>query len=637
MATGNISEHDPLMDSVTCSICMDVLDDPRSLPCMHCYCRKCIQDVIDKQQDKNTLACPTCRDLCPIPRQEATGLKVNFFANSVLDAIKDRSMSQSSTQYCDICLQEDEKVPAILRCIECNEKLCKACGRAHKLSRLTKLHQLLELTGDMSQDTKIAIDMLSKRTMYCQEHTNEPLKYFCKEDDCLICQDCFAFDHQGHALEKIEQTAKTNMKNLHSVIDLGRQRSDKYEVGIHSAHNRKQAIEKYMEACTSKLEEDERRVYAKVDAHFKALKEDINIEGNAAIKNTVAHLAELQFNKDAIDGTVKQLQAIQDHGHPADVVHMIPEMNSKREAWSAPPDLDYRPLAKTEIKQSEINEGNIILASVTTELESIGVKKHKIMNDFGNLIVLTSDEIVITTRKKVVFYDPNLNPKRKISIQEGWKGVTRGNGGCIAFFWIKTDETPEVKIYGRHGDLEKQFVISGIKQPGDFAINNLDELLMIEGGARICRVDTKSGKVTAKSKKDERLFRGICCMATNSNNDIIMTNSKCIVGIRLNGSDVTKLFEYSPDGDEPDLFLCIDSKDNIAVIDKSTYEVRLLSPEGVHIKDLITPNTDGCFVVATKGNSSGDLVALAAHNFGNYEGRVCVFTLKYRSQWGDLL
>ncbi|CAH1779295.1 unnamed protein product, partial [Owenia fusiformis] len=329
MAMAKQDEGDPLVESVTCSICMEVLNDPRSLQCMHSYCRKCIQDTMDKHQDKKSFPCPICREDCPIPNQGAAGLKVNFFVNSVLDIAKDRSASSKDEWNCDICLEENEHVPAISKCLDCNEKLCKACNRAHKRSRTTKLHKILELSGDTSQDTKAAMDMLSKRTLYCQVHTQEPLKYFCKKDQLLICQDCFAFSHQGHELEDIETTAKSTLKNLSSVIDLGKHRSAKYETDINEIHIQKQDIEKNTDEANGKLEKDQKLVQAHVDAHFKALKAEVQTMGSAAVKNIVAHLAGLQFDKDAIDGTVKQLESLQDHGHPADIVYMIPEMNAK--------------------------------------------------------------------------------------------------------------------------------------------------------------------------------------------------------------------------------------------------------------------------------------------------------------------
>ncbi|CAH1776488.1 unnamed protein product, partial [Owenia fusiformis] len=357
MATAK-QKIDPLIDSVKCAICMEILDDPRSLPCMHSYCRKCIQSTMDKYQDKE-FPCPICRDSCPIPDEGAAGLKVNCFASSVLDAVKDLSLSSSSSRVimnCDICLQEDENVPAILKCIECNEKLCKGCGRTHKLLHSTKSHNVFQINGDTIQDTRAAMDMLSKRTLYCQVHTKEPLKYFCTKDQCLICQDCFALEHQGHPLNDIEQTAKANLKNLRSVIDIGKQRSAKYEDRIQRTHVQKNDFEKNIEECRSKLDADQKAVETKIKAHFKALNEKLTTMGNAAFKSKIGYLADLQFDKDAIDGTVKQLEALQEHGHAADIVYMIPEMNNKIKTWSSTPDFDPYPEAMIYVKPSQIND-----------------------------------------------------------------------------------------------------------------------------------------------------------------------------------------------------------------------------------------------------------------------------------------
>ncbi|KAF6753470.1 hypothetical protein DFP72DRAFT_1170900 [Ephemerocybe angulata] len=46
-----------------CSVCLQEYDDPASLPCGHVYCKKCITDVVNLQdeEDTNTGKCPECR------------------------------------------------------------------------------------------------------------------------------------------------------------------------------------------------------------------------------------------------------------------------------------------------------------------------------------------------------------------------------------------------------------------------------------------------------------------------------------------------------------------------------------------------------------------------------------------------
>ena len=54
-----IVEKDKAIDHIICSICMDVLDNPKQAPCQHSFCNDCIREWLDSGNAT-----------CPVDRQE---------------------------------------------------------------------------------------------------------------------------------------------------------------------------------------------------------------------------------------------------------------------------------------------------------------------------------------------------------------------------------------------------------------------------------------------------------------------------------------------------------------------------------------------------------------------------------------
>ena len=67
------------MDDLKCGICLELFLDPRSLPCLHTFCRECIQRSLN--EEKHSLKCPVCRAEHELSVEEAElRLPVNQYA-----------------------------------------------------------------------------------------------------------------------------------------------------------------------------------------------------------------------------------------------------------------------------------------------------------------------------------------------------------------------------------------------------------------------------------------------------------------------------------------------------------------------------------------------------------------------------
>jgi len=124
-------------DWTTCSICLDVFDNPKSLPCLHGFCLKCLERHFKDNSPADEVPRPLCRKEFKIPPDGLVGLQHHFFIQHLVDARNASSKSTADGEACEVCLDENEgsseEIPtATIYCIDCNQKLCERCSRPHK-------------------------------------------------------------------------------------------------------------------------------------------------------------------------------------------------------------------------------------------------------------------------------------------------------------------------------------------------------------------------------------------------------------------------------------------------------------------------------------------------------------------------
>ena len=124
---------DVIAEELECSICLDRLESPRMLTCHHSFCEHCLEGFANLNLD-GFINCPTCRERTAIPNVGITGLKPDFRANKLLQALnKDRTSKQGATvqQSCSSESVSVEKSVVIRKCPRHDERFkfyCKTCS-----------------------------------------------------------------------------------------------------------------------------------------------------------------------------------------------------------------------------------------------------------------------------------------------------------------------------------------------------------------------------------------------------------------------------------------------------------------------------------------------------------------------------
>jgi len=223
-------------DMTTCPICLDVFENPKSLPCLHAFCLKCLQGTFDDKSPGDEVPCPLCRREFHIPPDGLDKLQHHFFVQRLVD-VRRVSTDDVCEVPCIVCLEEsdgssEEIETATVYCVDCKQKLCERCSRPHR--RMTGgAHQLKPLGAEVEED------LIQLRASSCDKHRDEQVKLYCYQCNDNICLMCFAVKHRHHETGEIPEIAKnfrprieTDDKKVSSTISVVRQLSERTKENI---------------------------------------------------------------------------------------------------------------------------------------------------------------------------------------------------------------------------------------------------------------------------------------------------------------------------------------------------------------------------------------------------------------------
>ncbi|XP_041092997.1 E3 ubiquitin/ISG15 ligase TRIM25-like [Polyodon spathula] len=185
-------------DQFSCSVCLDLLKDPVTIPCGHSYCVGCIKNCWDQTDHPGVYSCPQCRETFT-PRPD---LSRNTMLAEVVEKLKKTGFSPPPAQSyagsgdvpCDFCT--GRKFKAVKSCLTCLASYCETHVKPHYEGAAFKRHKLVNATGNLEQKL-------------CAEH-QKVLEVFCRTDQTCICMLCTQDEHKSHdtVSAKKERTGK---------------------------------------------------------------------------------------------------------------------------------------------------------------------------------------------------------------------------------------------------------------------------------------------------------------------------------------------------------------------------------------------------------------------------------------------
>uniref|UniRef100_A0A3B3XYS0 RING-type domain-containing protein n=1 Tax=Poecilia mexicana TaxID=48701 RepID=A0A3B3XYS0_9TELE len=176
------------LEKISCSICLDLLKDPVTIPCGHSYCMNCINDHWDEEDQMEVHNCPQCRkEFIPRPNLEKSIMLAELVEDlkeiGLQAAPADHCYAGPEDVACDVCT--GRKMKAVKSCLVCLASYCENHLQPHYESSTFKKHKIVEASDKLEQN-------------FCSRH-GEEMKIFCRTDQQCICYCCTMDYHKYHA------------------------------------------------------------------------------------------------------------------------------------------------------------------------------------------------------------------------------------------------------------------------------------------------------------------------------------------------------------------------------------------------------------------------------------------------------
>ncbi|XP_067337337.1 tripartite motif-containing protein 16-like [Channa argus] len=327
-----------------CSICLDLLKDPVTIPCGHSYCMNCIKTYWNEKDQKKTHSCPQCRQTFT-PRPV---LVKNTMLADLIEELKKTGLQAAPADHryagaedvvCDFCT--GRKLKATKSCLTCLVSYCEKHVQPHYDSQTFQKHNLVEPSKYLQENI-------------CSHH-NKVKEIFCRTDQQCICYLCSMDEHKGHnTVSAAAERTQRQMKLEGS--------QQKLQQRIQDREKDMKLLQREVEAISlsaDKAVEDSEKIFTELIHLMEKRRYDVKQQIRSQQETEVSRVKELQEKLEQEitelkrkDTSLEQLLRTEDH---IQFVHSYPSLSALSESTDSS-NINIRPLRYFEDVTAAVSE-----------------------------------------------------------------------------------------------------------------------------------------------------------------------------------------------------------------------------------------------------------------------------------------
>ncbi|XP_018558042.2 E3 ubiquitin/ISG15 ligase TRIM25-like [Lates calcarifer] len=331
-------------EKLCCSICLDLLKDPVTIPCGHNYCMGCIKSHWDEEDRKKIYSCPQCRQTFR-PRPV---LVKNTMLADLVEELKKTGLQAAPADHCyagpgdvacDFCTGRKRK--ASKSCLQCLVSYCEQHLQPHYEVAPLKKHKLLKPSANIQENI-------------CSRH-NEEMKIFCLTDKQCICYLCSLNEHKGHNTVSAEAEMAERQKAFGANWQKIQQRIQDREKDVKELQQEVEAINR----SADKAVRDSEKIFNELVNVIKKRSSRVKQQIKSRQKTEVSRVKELQKKLQQEitelrrkDDELEQLSQSEDHRK---LFHNYPSLSNLTDS-SESHSINIRPLRHFEDMKTAVSE-----------------------------------------------------------------------------------------------------------------------------------------------------------------------------------------------------------------------------------------------------------------------------------------
>ncbi|XP_070829802.1 tripartite motif-containing protein 16-like [Chaetodon trifascialis] len=303
-------------EAISCSICLDLLKDPVTIPCGHSYCMKCIISHWDEEDERKIHSCPQCRQTFttrPV-------LVKNTMLAALVEELKKTGLQAAPADHCyagpedvacDVCT--GRKLKALKSCLVCLISYCEKHLQPHYDAVPLKKHKLVEPSNKLQENI-------------CSRH-DEVMKMFCRTDQQCICYLCPEDEHKGHDTVSAAAERTERQRELEVSRQDIQQRIQDRQKDVKVLQQEVEAINR----SADKAVEDSQKTFSQLIRLMEKRSSDVKRQVRSQQEAEVSRVKELQEQLEQEitelkrkDAELKQLSHTEDHNQ---FLHNCPSLS----------------------------------------------------------------------------------------------------------------------------------------------------------------------------------------------------------------------------------------------------------------------------------------------------------------------